>query len=111
MDLAPLAQRLHDLGIMDRPFNELSRDDVHALIQAVHETTDDTELAEHAKMAQGLYAYRTLAPCPRSDWRWVYRGQACAVCEDRDKGCVSWPSCALPSNIKPLRGSMPVKEK
>lgn len=111
MDLAPLAQRLHDLGIMDKPFNELSRDDVHALIQAVHETTDDTELAEHAKMAQGLYAYRTLAPCPREDWKFVYRGQACVKCDDKDKGCVAWPSCDLPDNIPPLRRRLPIQEK
>jgi len=49
-----------------------------------------------------------LAPClVRRGW-WVYRGQACAVC-DRRAGCPSWagldfePSMAVPENIPAMK--------
>jgi len=103
-DLSPLAGRLAELGLMDKAFSGMCRDEVMTLIQAVKETVElDPDDAYHSQMLKNLYAYRHLAPCPRENWNYVYRGQACAACPDRGN-CVSWPGDEIPDHIKPLKG-------
>lgn len=49
--------------------------------------------------------YPHLAPCPRAGGHWLYRGQACPLCQTRP-GCEAWPpgltfSSTLPIGIVP----------
>lgn len=55
----------------------------------------------HQHMREGPH----LAPCPRRNLNWVYRGQACVDCEDRPE-CRAWApiegvvfSTEVPPNI------------
>ncbi len=105
-DLSPLAQRLTQLGLMQRAFMDMSKDDVLQLIEAVYVLLPD-ELAkamrEKSRLIGELLEYRNLAPCPTRNFNFVYRGQACVACPDKDNGCVSWPTLEMPKNIKPLK--------
>lgn len=107
-DLSLLANRLQQLGLMQKAFADMSKDEVLQLIDAVYVLLPDelaTAMREKSRLIGELLEYRHLAPCPKHNGWFVYRGQACAVCPDKES-CIAWPTLELDPNIKPLKKGM-----